>query len=184
MKKLAVVVGHTKDDKGAFSPFLKKSEYDWNGDLAAEMIKVPGIDVQVFWRDGVGISGAYAAGEQWGADAFVELHFNSSHNSTSTGTGVLYQSPVSKQLAIRVSLGIQAVLGLGYWPQGSNGVCTPYQASGKQERGKKSLTASKKPSVLIESFFGSNPNDCRMADACRADLAMAIVSSVISFFEN
>jgi N-acetylmuramoyl-L-alanine amidase len=184
MKKLGVVVGHSRIDKGAYSPHLKSSEYDWNLDLASRILGVTDgcFLAQIFLRDGVGIRGAYAAGDLWGADAFVELHFNSSHNSTSTGTGVLYQTSKSKPLAIELHRQLQLVLNLNPWPAGSGGVCTPFQASGAQERGKSALTASAKPSALIEPFFGSSPLDSKVAAESKQAMAIAIVQAVSMFF--
>ena len=184
MKKLAVVVGHSKADKGAYSPILKNSEYDWNSDLAKTIASAssPTLEIKVFYRDMGGIPGAYGAGDSWGADAFIELHFNSSHNTTSIGTGILYQTSKSKPLAQELFKELHEVLELQAWPEGSGGVCTPFQASGSQERGKKSLTASKKPSALIEPFFGSNPKDPDIAAAKKADMAAAILKSAVTFF--
>ncbi len=176
MKKLAIVVGHTKADPGAYSETLRSSEYPWNSDLAARIQsnRSMRLECRTFFRDSGGIAGAYMDGERWGADAFVELHFNGSHNVTSTGTGVLYQTPQSKALATVLYQEISGVLRLFPWPSQSGGVCTPYQASGAQERGKASLTASRKPSALLEPFFGSNLTDSRVADAKKDGLAMAI----------
>lgn len=176
MKKLAVVVGHTRAAAGAYSHTLRSSEYPWNSDLAVRIQAMRSIRLQcqTFFRDAGGISGAYLDGERWGADAFVELHFNSSHNNTSTGTGVLYQTSVSKPFAILLFQEISTTLRLAPWPGRSSGVSTPYQASGTQERGKSSLTASRRPSALIEPFFGSNPNDSRVAEANKDGLAQAV----------
>lgn len=174
--KLAIVVGHTQRDPGAYSPHLDSAEYAWNRDLAERIVaaQTGQVEAKVFLRDGVGIAGAYAAGDAWGADAFVELHFNSSHNATSSGTGVLYQTPRSRALALALHARLAAVLGLPAWPAGTGGVCTPRQASGAQERGRTSLTASTKPSALIEPFFGSSPGDCAIAAANKPALALAI----------
>ena len=183
MKKLAVVVGHTKVAPGAYSDTLRSSEYPWNSDLAARIqsMRTMRLECQAFFRDTAGISGAYMDGERWGADVFVELHFNASHSTTSTGTGVLYQTSVSKPLAILLFQEISAVLRLPPWPGRSSGVSTPFQASGAQERGKSSLTASRRPSALIEPFFGSNPDDSRIAAANKDGLAQAVFRAAESF---
>lgn len=183
MKKLAIVVGHTADAPGAYSATLASSEYPWNKDLAQRIaaLGTATLESRTFFRDGIGIAGAYAAGDDWGAHAFVELHFNASHNATSTGTGVLYQTAASKPLALALYGEISSVLRLPPWPKRSAGVCTPFQASGAQERGKNALTASRRPSALIEPFFGSNPDDCRAAQARKEALAGAVFTAAAAF---
>jgi N-acetylmuramoyl-L-alanine amidase len=182
--KLAIIVGHTKISQGAFSKTLNSAEYSWNTDLANSIVSAnsPTIEKKIFFRDVAGIAGAYAAGDAWGADAFIELHFNASHNETSTGTGVLYQTPKSKLLALALYKELSQALALPPWPKSTAGVCTPFQASGAQERGKQSLTASKKPSVLIEPFFGSNSNDAAMAQKNKKRMAEAMIKAAITFF--
>lgn len=183
--KVAIVVGHTKNAPGAESKTLRTTEYPWNKDLAAKIVAQSpnGIEFKTFLRDDGGVAGAYKAGDKWGADAFVELHFNSSHNVTSTGTGVLYQTGKSKAWAEALYAELSKVLRLKAWPGGTDGVCTPFQASGRQERGKGSLTASSAPSALIEPFFGSNPNDSRMAQSNKDRMAAAVARAAATYFK-
>lgn len=78
-RKLAVCVGHTKNDQGATS-FKGVSEYIWNGQVAKFMEELakalPDFEVKVFWRDGGGVAAAARAAKAWGADSWIELHFN------------------------------------------------------------------------------------------------------------
>jgi N-acetylmuramoyl-L-alanine amidase len=183
--KVAIVVGHTKNDKGAYSPYLKQSEYDWNTDMANRIVAEPSsFEKKIFFRDGVGIAGAYSALSSWGAAASIELHFNSSHNATSTGSGVLYLagSPKGKALATALQGRLRQVLELPDWPEGTGGVVTPFQASGKQERGRASLSAGKPPAALVEPFFGSNPNDSKVAESRKSELAKAYILALNDFF--
>jgi N-acetylmuramoyl-L-alanine amidase len=183
--KLGIVVGHHAGAQGAFSTTLNASEYPWNRDLAARVEALPSaVARKVFLRDNGGIAGAYAASDQWGSDITVELHFNASHHPTSTGTGMLYLagSARGKRFAQRLFNRIDAVLGLGAWPQGTSGAITPFQASGQQMRGQGSLTAGRAPATLIEPFFGSNPSDARTAAAHKDDLARAILQAAEDWF--
>ena len=178
--RFGVVVGHTKVQPGAFSSTFGQSEYVWNSDLASRILSMAGgLDIKVFFRDGHGIAGAYAQTDAWGASAVTELHFNSSHNVTSTGTGVLYLagSARGRLLATCLHGQLSQVLGLSDWPRGTGGVVTPFQASGAQERGKTSLSAGRAPAALIEPFFGSNPDDCSVAASRKDDMARAIVTA-------
>jgi len=89
---VAIVAGHTKLSPGAsgVAP-ISQSEYFWNDDLA-KLIKSEcelNVQAKIFFRDGIGISGAYNKVQQWGASSVVELHFNS-FNSNAFGTETLY----------------------------------------------------------------------------------------------
>ena len=183
--KLGIVVGHTKNDGGAASPTLGQQEYTWNKDLAARIVAVSSaIERKVFFRDGVGITGAYKATDAWGANITVELHFNSADSKKATGTGILYLagSPRGKRLAGVLFARINAVLGLGDWPKGAGGAVTPFMASGQAMRWQLSLSSGKAPDTLIEPFFGSNPNDCAKAAANKDALAAAIVKAAEDWF--
>ena len=185
--KLGIVVGHTNKDKGASSPTLGQQEYTWNGDLAQKIFAVTSdIERKVFFRDAVGIAGAYKACDVWGAQITVELHFNSADTIKATGTGILYLagSPRGKRLAEVLFTRINAVLGLGDWPKGAGGAITPFMASGKEMRGQLSLTSGKAPATLIEPFFGSNPSDCTKASTNKTALAGAIVKAAEDWFKG
>lgn len=183
--KLGIVVGHTNTDKGAASPHLGQQEYTWNKDLAQKIEALPSsILRKTFFRDGVGVAGAYAASDGWGSDCTIELHFNSAHSQTATGTGILYLAGSSRgrRLATHLFTRINQVLALGDWPKGTGGVVTPFQASGQQMRGQASLKAGRAPATLIEPFFGSNPTDCQKAAAKKDALAHAILTAAEDFF--
>ena len=176
--KLGIVVGHTRNRQGAHSQTLAQSEYPWNSDLAERIQARAGdLEHRVFFRDGHGIKGAYRQADDWGATVTVELHFNASDNAHATGTGVLYfpGSVNGKRLATLLREEMGTALELPDWPSGTGGVVTPFQASGKQERGKTSLGAGRAPAALIEPFFGSNPDDATRANARKDALAEAIV---------
>ena len=176
--KLGIIVGHHRGGKGAFSPFLNASEYDWNTDLSERIMNVAsGLDRRVFFRDGVGISGAYRNSDDWGSNITVELHFNSSDNEDATGTAMLYYpgSAKGRSLATHMQSEINGVLGLGPWPSSTDGVLTPFQASGKAQNGLTNLGAGRAPATLLEPFFGSNETDCATAAARKDDYAAAII---------
>ncbi|WP_306115515.1 MULTISPECIES: N-acetylmuramoyl-L-alanine amidase [unclassified Roseovarius] len=178
--KLGVIVGHTQNSQGAYSPTLQAYEYTWNSDLAQRIQNTAThLTIRTFFRDNVGIAGAYQASDAFGSDITVELHFNSSHNTSSKGTGILYcpGSTRGRSFATLLFEEMDAVLGFGDWPQGSGGVVTPFQASGQQRRGETSLKSGRAPATLIEPFFGSNPTECASANANKTNLASAIVTA-------
>jgi N-acetylmuramoyl-L-alanine amidase len=174
-KKLAVVVGHTRQRPGARaeSP-IGEQEYFWNSDLAKmmeEQAQSQQMPLKVFYRDGIGVAGAYQQAQEWGASAVIELHFNSFSTPSATGTETLWVTQPSEGLGNAVQQAMIGVLGLR-----DRGAKRPFQG-----RGEASLTAlPDTPSVLIEPFFGSNPNDCQRAEERKTDLARAIVNAANS----
>ncbi len=180
MAKLAILVGHTESQQGAraVGP-IKMNEYAWNRDLAGKMIgvatQIPGFEAREFLRDQGGIHGAFQQIHEWGADASMELHFNSSSSSTSTGSETLYQTDVSKGLALSVQAATVKVLQLR-----DRGVKTPFAASGG--RGEQNLKQmGVRPSILTEPFFGSNPEDAKQAHRKKLDLARAQVTAAATY---
>lgn len=169
---LAVVVGHTWRSPGAFSPTLDQHEHAFNCALAARIAAADLGRIGVFYRDGHGVAGAYAAAKAWGqrpgvSFGVLELHFNSAANVDATGTETLYRQPDSKPFAQAVQQGMVAALGLR-----DRGAKLPWQ-----NRGDASLTALPGvPSIIVEPFFGSNPADCDRARARTLALAFNLAN--------
>ena len=182
MLKLALVVGHEQGAQGAKAvPPIDQHEYVWNTELAQMMVAhintLSDAEAKIFFRDTVGIVGAYNAAKEWGADAAIELHFNSA-GPTATGTETLFLTPVSKPLAEAVQDATLATLGLK-----DRGVKTPQQASGG--RGTKSLSQmGPKPSILTEPFFGSNASDAATAAQRKAALAAAQAQAAVNLLNS
>ncbi len=183
-KRLAIIVGHTKKSPGAraVAP-IAQHEYEWNSDFAEKMVSaIAGtysakqVEAEVFFRDRGGIAGAYGRAKEWGADAAVELHFNSASPKAS-GSEVLYYTAPSKPLANVVHAATRRVLELR-----DRGIKTPYEASGDERRGQTNLSQmGARPSVLTESFFGSNPHDASIAHERKDDLAAAQALAAVEY---
>lgn len=97
-KKIAIIVGHTKDAQGAATYKVGGAhipEYTWNTARAKEIAQhinqqYPSKDVKIFYRDGVGISGVAKLVGQWKPDVSLELHFNSiGHDKDAFGSEML-----------------------------------------------------------------------------------------------
>lgn len=157
IKKLAVVVGHNSRSQGAVRQDTGETEFVWNSRLA-KMIEnfdhqYPGLMVKVFFRDGAlrsysrEIKDVYKRTDQWGADATVELHFNSHHNPHATGTETL-SSGSRMSLAYARALQDEMLDALGLKDRGAKIVRTG--------RGSASLISGRAPAALIEPFFGSS----------------------------
>lgn len=176
-KKMAIVVGHTNKRPGAIAVApISEHEYSWNKDLAKQIKDHSdsiGVPLKIFFRDNVGISGAYRQAENYGASAVMELHFNSFNSPSATGTETLWSTSLSKSFAENVQQAMVGVLGL-------RDRKIKHITSG---RGHNSLTQlSETPSILIEPFFGSNPNDAATAHECKNKLARALVEATKKFF--
>ncbi|WP_201863200.1 glucosaminidase domain-containing protein [Microvirga soli] len=189
---LAIVVGHTARSQGAqalsppfpadsrTTPLSERNEYAWNRGLAL-MIKEradrAGIRCEIFFRDGVGIEGAYAAVSRWSPKATVELHFNAA-SGNSRGSLVLYGSNESKSWA----QALQKEFVRLYDRQGRNedrGIFIPSPDS-PYKRGIASVTQLQ-PSALIEPFFGDNRPDATLGIGKKDGLADAILAAYASF---
>lgn len=165
-RKIGIVIGHNERAQGAVRATDGTSEYVWNGRLA-EMIRALNPDqVRIFRRKSQPneIRACYAEVDAWGADVTCELHFNAAAAPSATGTETLYATNAGKAVAERVQAAMVKALGLR-----DRGLLER-----KTGNGATSLLAGRAPAVLIEPYFGSNPADCRVADARMADLADAV----------
>lgn len=183
-RKLAIVVGHTERSTGASSvPPMSASEYPWNKDLAAKIVtecSALGATASVFFRDNVGISGAYAAVAASGAKAVVELHFNN-NGGAARGTETLYGTAcaASKDWAKRVQDAMVELYGRGAGLPLNRGL----KKAPPHPRGGESVNAlSNLPSCLIEPFFGDNPSDAALGHNKKDALAKAIAKAFVAHF--
>ena len=189
---LAIVVGHTARSQGATAlsppfpadspttPLSERNEYSWNRDLALkikERADRAGIRCAIFFRDGVGIEGAYAAVRDWSPKATVELHFNAA-TGNARGSLVLYGHDASKSWATALQNGFVKL----YDRQGRSedrGVFIPGPDS-PYRRGIASVTQLH-PSALIEPFFGDNQTDATLGVQKKDGLADTILAAFASF---
>lgn len=171
MGKIALVIGHNARSQGAVRVTDGRSEYDWMTGLASQIVAQEPALFRVFRRPpGLGYSTeirqAYAAVDAWGADASIELHFNSAAARSATGTETLTSGTTgSLRLAQLIQPAMVGALGLR-----DRGLVTRKRG----DRGGESLWQGRAPAVLIEPYFGSNPDDCSAADRHFAALASAI----------
>lgn len=171
---LAIVVGHTQSAQGAYggSP-INQHEYPWNKHLAAQIkatCTTIGVTSKIFYRDNIGIEGAYQQVATWGAKCVMELHFNA-YNSSAKGTETLYdnnRNAGSRAWAQRLQNTMLEVLGTN-----DRGLkeCDP------GDRGYGSVSAVNIPSALIEPFFGDNPSDAAKGHNNKEDLAEALAKA-------
>lgn len=180
MGKIALVVGHNPTAQGAVRASDGRTEYDWNGALAAAvMVQQPGM-YRIFRRTpGAGeIGRCYEAVNAWGADAAVELHFNGAAASTATGTETL-TSGTRNSLRFAGLMQAAMVGALGLRNRGL--ITLPTRNSG---RGATSLWSARAPAILIEPYFGSNKADCAAADRHYSALVRAIHGACVAYLKE
>lgn len=163
--KLAVVVGHNARSQGAVRPDTGETEYSYNTRLAAMIEKLapkyPGLIVETFYRDPnqggytAEIRDVYERTDQWGADATVELHFNSHHNPSATGTETLSSG---SRMSLKYANALQDEM-LDAFDLRDRGVKIV-----RTGRGSASLISGRAPAALIEPFFGSSPKGQAASD--------------------
>jgi flagellum-specific peptidoglycan hydrolase FlgJ len=180
---IAIVVGHEADKPGADAltpPFQRDKhmsyEYFWNTELAKWIVEeatAANIRAKIFYRDDVGVTGAYKQVRAWSPKATVELHFNAA-SGTARGTETIYGG--AKSLAWAETL--QAEIVKLYDRQGK--LNRGLEDRSNDGRGKLSVTQIH-PSALIEPFFGDNPDDCNLAVEHKRRLARTLVRAYAKF---
>lgn len=173
--KLVVVVGHERAAQGA-GLHGGGSEYIYNSKVALLMQNYaagrhPGILVDVVFRDGVGIGGAYAAAKRKNPDACIELHFNA-FNGQAKGTETLCSLEDKDKVFANL---IQSAICRVFNREGhSRGVKVISRAA----RGGQSVYALPGfANCLVEPFFGDNPSEAAMAKTKQSEYAQALVDA-------
>lgn len=184
LKKLAIVVGHNSQSQGAVRQDTGETEFSWNSRLA-KMIEdlapnYAGLTVKTFFRTpGLGysreIKDVYRRTDEWGADVTNELHFNSHHKASATGTETL-SSGSRMSLKYCEALQDEMLAALDLRDRGKKIVRTG--------RGSASLISGRAPAALIEPFFGSSPKGLAATDEDHEmrDLAHAVLKATHDTF--
>lgn len=182
MKKIAIVVGHTPMDGGAFNETHQMSEFDFNNRLApilAAKLRVLGYIPQIVYRNtyttlptDVNITGAHAC---------ISLHCNA-FNGQPNGCEVLYfiGSEKSKDFASKVLARIPAVM--GNKNRGVKGVAYDYQGS-KGDRGGLLLQKTNMPAIIVEPFFLDSDEMLEKGLKHMDDLAEAYAQGIRDFIK-
>ena len=152
--KFAFVVGHTQGpDKGAFSPFLGKTEFDLWKSFADGFLSDIG---DVFTHDhtitSYGGRQEDTAAKTNNYQVVFELHFNSASLSAN-GCEALYYKGNEKGKKIAEKYCSLMAAKMNYKNRGAKPIT-------QDDRGGKFVTAQKPTALILEPFFGSNPDDC------------------------
>lgn len=192
--KLGIVVGHTNAKGGAVGLGLPR-EYDYHKAMAADMVAFTqsefghltgseALEIRVFFRDGIGVTGAYAQVNEWvgaqaGRAATVELHYNAA-SASAVGTETLSSgSAGSMELSERVQDGLCTLLGR---PGQSRGVKVRNRTN--KERGWLSLVSGTPPAIITEPAFGSNATDAALLRDMQFKIGKEIVRRCKVYFDE
>lgn len=173
--KLAIVVGHNEVSQGAVRSDNGESEFLYNSRLATLMRRVAhehNLQIGVFFRRPGGgysreIARVYKEVDDWGADASIELHFNSAGDPRASGTET-FSSGSSGSLELAQEVQMEMVEELGLRDRGIK-----IRNSRTKGRGYQSLVAGRAPAILIEPFFGSNGRGTAVSDERHEQEALA-----------
>ncbi len=182
--KLAVVIGHTSTSGGAKGIGIAR-EYDYNTVVAEDMrvyaqgsfgdLSDKPIEVKLFRRDGIGVSGAYELVDEWQADLSVELHYNAA-SSSAKGTETLSSgSSGSLEFANQVQTKLCTLLN-----RSGNSRGIKIRNRTNKERGWLSLVSGRAPAIITEPAFGSNPADAALLKNKQLDIGRSIVDGAVA----
>jgi N-acetylmuramoyl-L-alanine amidase len=166
--KIAIVVGHTTGaDKGAYSAYLKQSEQPFNNAVAQALKCLAPQSYDVYTHS----LQSYYEREKLLADKInkqaydlvLELHFNAA-SPAANGTEVCYffNSAKGKKAAQYIAAGLS--LAYDTTLRGDKGARALVN---KNDRGYWFIYLPKAPAIIIEPFFGSNPEALKFADVGR-----------------
>lgn len=178
-RKIALIIGHNKKKKGAYSPFLKQYEYDFNKEFVNDILSQlthRGYHANIFTRNN-GLLDAYNRAKTLGSNVFIEFHFNSFHIANAQGAEILYSG--SSDISEKTLAGMLLKSWCEYTSINNRGV----KKISKGQRGYKNLTQTKKISLLFEPFFGSNESDCDKIKDC-ANKAYYFTESLIKSLDT
>ena len=155
--KIAFVVGHHEKYKGAFSKYLKYSEWDFYN----EVIKSLG-EVSFFYHDKnirsytERIKNTASKINKYPFDLVIELHFNSVNDESVSGCETLFYHSSTKGRKY-AQLFSDTISEINWDKKRNNGLKPLYNSN---DRGFASVYYTTAPTILIEPFFGSNKSDC------------------------
>lgn len=178
MKKIAIVLGHRKDKPGAYSPFLKEYEYEFNSGLLYELsIRLRDFDTCVYLKDGLTTEKVYEEIAKRKPDIAIELHFNSHLDSSAYGTETLCLQGYGYYAKIMQNA-ISAALMRD--KDGDRGI----KICDQGDRGYDNISLLSCCTLLLEPFFGSNQKDCNLIVVRRKEFLDAIEAALRQILRN
>lgn len=153
MKKIAIIIGHDKVRKGAYSSHLAQHEYEYYQPLRQFKIVTKDLVTETFDRDS-GWTSLLSRLLDFEPDLTIECHFNS-YNGKVSGCEGLYLKGDAHSKAIATQFCKSYTEKFGNFNRGAKGLVST-------DRGRKNLIIVRQAapvSILIEPFFGDSPKD-------------------------
>lgn len=187
--KVAVIIGHAPDEKGAYSPVLEKTEFDfWHTKsmyLFAAIRQVA--ECQIFLREEDQTrQHIIAAVNAYAPTLAIELHFNDFEQDTVSGYETLIaadqhkHTPLWSQLvhsAMGAALKDYTLARINYPSARDRGI----KILVKGNRGYSNLAGLKCPACLIEPFFARNKIDAKRFSSRVVPFAEGLAKAVKEF---
>jgi N-acetylmuramoyl-L-alanine amidase len=185
MKKIAIVIGHNAKSGGAVlavEPTTNECAY-WSiwGKALAEYSD-DNVQFEIFnrlpsisYKDE--IKEVYGRVDAWGADLSIELHFNAANTAAKGAETLSSGSDGSMKLATIIQNRTAELLGLS--EKENRGI----KVVSKEQRGGPSVHYGQAPAVLLEPFFGSNPEDYKRFHALRLPYLKMLHTCVYEYFD-
>lgn len=157
-------------------PFM--TEYEYNTELSYLIVQriEPRFSCFVSFRDGFTIDQVYNEIAKMNPSANIELHFNSANNPMAYGTETLCDE---RSVAFAQMIQEAMCQNLGRDIKGNRGV--KVLRSG-DDRGWLQVSKLNVPSVILEPFFGSNPDDCDLGLRSMEKIADAVSRALDVWF--
>ena len=174
--KVALIIGHNKRSKGAYSQIVG-SEYDYWKRIAEKIKTEIPLMVDVYERkpNKFYVPEMEEVLKELNKNDYktcLELHFNSSTNSQANGCECLvyYKNNNAKELATNFMARLQNIFGSKI--RGNHGII---EIQDSKVRGGYGICNSKDTYILVEPFFGSNPDE---------SLKFSVEKDVVNLFIN
>ena len=177
--KVSVVIGHRASLPGGYSKHLGLYEYQFNQELSKPMVARFSQDFNtlVYFKDGFSTVKTYEEIAKWAPDIALELHFNGVADERAYGSETL------------------AMAGWGYYAKIVQGaIAASLRRDFKGDRGVKLLQHGDRgfenvsqldcPTLLLEPFFGTNPDDCDLFTARQDQYLDALHAALLQISRN
>ena len=184
MKKIALIIGHSKNSQGASNKECGTTEFQFNEPLALEvaiLLKKMGFDPIVVYRNN-SYSSLPKEVNETGADIGVSFHCNA-FNKNPNGTESLYFNGSSNGLLLASAIQEEVVKCLGLKDRGIKPI--DWGHVGKAgDRGGFLLKHTKMPVVIVEPFFIDSSESLKLGYERFDDLAAAYAKGITRFLDS
>lgn len=173
--KVAFIVGHHEGAKGAVSPFLQSSEWDFYNRVGKHLNNIDVFQHSPHIR-GYTQRIRNTAKKLDDYDLVIEGHFNAAiPQANGCETLYYFNSKKGKQYATIFSELVNEFTGIKLRNNGLKALVN------SKDRGYQAVFQPKPPTILIEPFFGSNQEDC--SRICNAQNVADIINTFIKLIQ-